>query len=358
MPIKHLTMKKNASVFNLLLTTVVFLLLSACKKSLTDSQTDSLPGTSNRNSTLTPLGTTPDVYVAGSDGGKAVYWKNGTEVVLPGGLMATGIVAIGTNVYVCGYGSGPVAQYWLNGVLTNLSDGTNPVMASGIAVSGTDVYIAGTEGLIFRTAVYWKNGVATSLGLGVATGIAVSTSGDVYVSNSATASSGPTYWENGTLETLPGDASSYLNAIAVQGSNVYAVGADGHGTYQTALYWLNGVSQTLSTSVNTDALAVAVTATGQPVISGTTGQNGDLQIGYWSGGDLSTLSSGEFVSTSTGVAVDASGNIYVCGSQYNTVSTPPSVAWNWEISSTGSVTSSQLSDGSVDATAHAITLGQ
>jgi hypothetical protein len=66
--------------------------------------------------------------------------------------MATGIVVIGTNVYVCGYGPGPVAQYWLNGVLTNLSDGTNPVMASGIAVSGTDVYIAGTEGLIIRTA--------------------------------------------------------------------------------------------------------------------------------------------------------------------------------------------------------------
>src|ERR1700754_4448529 len=98
-------MKKKASVFSLLSTAVLFLLLSGCQKGIVDNQTNPSLSPGKQNATLSPLGTPPDVYVAGSDNGQAVYWKNGTKVDLSGGTQATGIVVAGSNVYVCGYGT-------------------------------------------------------------------------------------------------------------------------------------------------------------------------------------------------------------------------------------------------------------
>lgn len=356
-------MKKNASIFNLLLTAAIFLLLSGCRKSLTEDQTNPLLSTGNRGSTLTKLDVTPDVYVAGSLGGQAAYWKNGVSVVLPGGSMATAIAVVGTDVYVCGWGFSStftlVAQYWKNGVLTTLSDGTEEVIALGIAVLGTDVYVAGSVGEFGQTGVYWKNGVATALGAGQPNGIVVSPTGDIYIPNGQTGNN-PTYWLNGSLVNLPGNATSHVNAMAVQGSNVYAVGVDDHGNSQKALYWQNGTAGFLVNTINSNAMAVAVNASGQALISGTTGQNlNDLQIGYWNTlGDLSALSSGEFVSISTGVTVDGTtGDVYVCGSEFNTPSTGPAIAKYWKIVQ-GSPQLVTLSNGSTDATAVAITLGQ
>lgn len=352
-------MKKNAGVFNLLLTAAIFLLLSGCRKSLVENQTDPLLGTGKQAKTLTTLGVPPDVYVAGSEGGQAKYWKNGLGVVLSGGEQANGIVAIGTDVYVSGWGHDPtthnfVAKYWKNGVLTNLSDGTDNVLTNGIAVLGTDVYIAGTAGAWVRNAVYWKNGVITSLGSGQCDGIFVAPNGDIYIPNGAYG--GATYWKNGTLVTLSTTATQYINAITVQGSDVYAVGVNDIGNHQTALYWKNGSLGFLTTSSNfTDAMAIAVSATGRVFISGTTGPAiGNLQIGYWTPlGDLNIISSGEFVALTTGIAIDGDENVYICGSEFNSVSTPPARAKYWV---NGQVVN--LSSGTTDATALAITLGQ
>src|SRR5262249_40002976 len=130
---------------------------------------------------------------------------------------------------------------------------------------------------------------------------------------------------------------------------------------QTAKCWMNGAPTFLDVSpTHTTGLAVAVNSLGQPVVAGNTGNNpNDLQMGYWSGvGDRNILSAGEYVSNGMGITIDASDNVYVCGSQFNTVSTPPALAWYWQITPSGSTTAVQLSSGSTDATAHAITLGQ
>lgn len=350
-------MKKNASIFNLSLTAIIVLLLFGCKKGLTEKEADQLSGTSKQGSTLRTL-TVPDVYVAGSEGG-AKYWKNGTGVTLPGGSTANGIVVVGTDVYVCGYGSDPstgnlVAQYWKNGVLTNLSDGTDHYIAIGIAVSGTDVYVAGRLGIFSGSAVYWKNGVEISLGSGEANGVFAAANGDIYIPNGEFGN--PSYWKNGTLVTLPAPSNVTARAIAVNGSDVFVVGMRTLGASETAIYWKNGVQQPISTQFNTHAMAVAVNSNGQPVISGITGQDlNNMHIAYWDAlQDLHILASGQQVAASTGIAVDQTTNdVYVCGSEFNGQN-PPAIAKYWKITNTGSVTPVTLG---TNATALAIALG-
>lgn len=351
--------------FNLLLAAATFLLLSGCQKGLTDNQNDLLSKSGKGAGSLTPLGTTtPDVYVAGTLNGQSAYWKNGVAVLLPGGGQATGIVAIGSNVYVCGWGNDPTthqyeALYWKNGVLTILSDPNSSALAYGIYVSGTDVYVAGYLGTFVRTGVYWKNGVATTLGSGQPEGIFVAPNGDIYIPNGETASfgsnKGPTYWKNGTLVTLPGDGASYVSAIAVQGTNVYAVGTSDKGATQTALYWKNSVAQPMFQRQNTMAWGVAVSSTGQALITGTSGSSvSTMQIVYWNGlGDLNVLSSGDWISINTGITVNpGTGDVYVCGSESNS---PNSGAKYWKIPG-GTGTPQPIFLGA-NATANAITLG-
>lgn len=361
-------MKKNAITFNLFLTAVIIMLLPGCQKSLTDNQADSLLGAKSKSSTLTPL-ITSDIYVAGGDNDTAVYWKNGVETKLAGptGTMATGIVVIGTNVYVCGYGPSPttgnlVAEYWLNGVLTSLSDGSQFVMASGIAVSGSNVYVCGYAP--FSTQSWcWKNGVATLLPSdGEPTGIAVDANGNVYISNDVSSSvspAGPSYYRNDTLVSLPGGSGAYTLAVATLGTNFYIVGANQTETRDSALFWVNGVQQALSQS-NTyqEAMAVAAITIGSSnfvYVSGIAGSDeNDMHIAFWNNlGDESVLGAGEFVAGPTGVAVDGSNNAYVCGTQ---ITINPG-AWLWTIPDGGTPeTPTQL--GSANAIAHAVTIGQ
>jgi hypothetical protein len=278
-------------------------------------------------------------------------------------MTANGIVIDGTDVYVCGYASDPttfnlVAVYWKNGVLTTLSDGTDNAMATGIAVSGTDVYVSGRIGIFAGTAVYWKNGVEISLGWGEPNGVFAAANGDIYIANGEWGS--PSYWVNGTLQTLTGASNANVRAVAVNGSDVHVVGTQSAGATENALYWKNGILQYLLKPSKTAAMAVAVNSLGHAIISGTSGTNlNNMHISYWDGiGDLHVLATGQFVATSTGIAVDLlTDDIYVCGSEFNSQSSPPARAKYWTISSTGGTTSVDLSSGSGDAIALAIALG-
>lgn len=113
---------------------------------------------------------TMNIYVAGSEGGTAQYWRNGSVVNLSNG-HTTSIYVSGNDVYVAGQeylggGIHQIARYWKNGVAVNLTDGISYAGANDIYVSGNDRYVAGWESGGSTQAKYWKNGIEVSLSNG------------------------------------------------------------------------------------------------------------------------------------------------------------------------------------------------
>jgi len=214
-----------------------------------------------------------DVFVAAPAFG-VVYWKNGQEIFLAstqsnfGG--AYGIAISDTDVYVGGYtkffNTFPSSQgaYWKNGKKTLLSSPNSEGEIRSLVISGGDLYAGGSED--YRPA-YWKNGIKHSLPIffGGSAGLnALAIDGnDVYA---AGFEPGPgnelnlVYWKNG-VETvlgkngLEGGASS----IAVKGNDVYVCGSDSG----YAVYWKNGVRTVLEkippagAPITTSAIAIA-----------------------------------------------------------------------------------------------------
>lgn len=222
-----------------------------------------------------------DVYMAGwGQGNFATYWKNENPIELspaysPPTLSilatASSIAVSGNDVYVSGSQyeqlsqiggwSNVFAEYWKNGNLVKLTDGSKNTYTSSIAVSGTDVYVAGDDIVyapgsdIEGVAKYWKNGTLVNLtdGSTAAEANSIAVSGtDVYVAgtqwdgNSIQYSDGYTvyhhnpiakYWKNGKPVNLT-DGSKWAEAksIVVSGTDVYVAGFEGG----VAKYWKNG----------------------------------------------------------------------------------------------------------------------
>ena len=217
-----------------------------------------------------------DVYVAGGYGGvgpnlAAAYWKNGVPVPLTDGTqlaLAFAIQVVGPDVYVAGYENKQImvspgsytlysaAKYWKNGVVVDLTDGTNPAEALSLFVSGPDVYTAGfacnsTAGDCLQ-AVYWKNGVPTSLASAgtIATSIAV-TDSDVFAAGDLR-TGGMLLWKDGAVSSLAGSGYTEQSQVVVSGQDVYVAGVQqlpGGGFH--AGYWKNTVAVPLTEDPNT-----------------------------------------------------------------------------------------------------------
>ena len=117
----------------------------------------------------------PDVYVVGyeynrnNDRFVAKLWKNGIIQNLTDGTNsanANSVYVSNNDVYVAGE-NGNKAVLWKNGIAQNLTDGTNDAEAYSVYVYNNDVYVAGTDS---GKAVLWKNGVARNLTNGTNSG--------------------------------------------------------------------------------------------------------------------------------------------------------------------------------------------
>ncbi len=262
------------------------------------------PGTPTATATLLPMpgGMTSamaqsvavsgsDVYVAGwatnASTGIALYWLNGSPIVLPASISfarAYAIAVSGGNVYAVGFESNNSvdgnAMLWVNGVANPLPlpSGFTDAGASAITVSGGNVYIAGTAwgGTNGNTAVYWVNGTPTILappsgytGDYSATGIGVS-GGNVYVAGFTQPSSGggsAILWQNSGPATALPLPSGVLpeqygaNQITVSNNNVYVAGSGATGSdTATAAYWLNSVPTVLTLPNNLQNTLAAASA--------------------------------------------------------------------------------------------------
>ena len=105
-------------------------------------------------------------YTAGlSKNGVITNLTNGTNIA-----YASSVFESGNDVFVLGFeetnNSNSYAMYWENGIITRLTDGTKQDVAYSVYVFGKDVYIVGYEppGTFGNgIAKLWKNGTAQDL---------------------------------------------------------------------------------------------------------------------------------------------------------------------------------------------------
>jgi hypothetical protein len=154
-----------------------------------------------------------DVYLCGylyagyNDSNDAVYWKNSTMTTLANGYMAKAIAVSGGTVYVGGTSIHDGDVYWVNGAMQTL--GPDPAIVNCIVVSGSDVYVGGTT-YGQNKAAYWKNGVEVLLQGGYTVNAMAVVGSDVYAAGNDNAGDA-VYWKNGVADTLGiGGASSIV----------------------------------------------------------------------------------------------------------------------------------------------------
>jgi len=154
-----------------------------------------------------------DVYVAGSELGRAVLWKNGVAQYLNDSGTAKSVFIANGDVYVAGIvkvsDDKNEAALWKNGAVQYMTDTSRGATANSVYVSGNDVYIAGLvkisdDGIGKHEAVLWKNNVMQNLTnsasyFTTANSVFVS-GGDVYVAGSE--NDFPRLWKNGVEQVM------------------------------------------------------------------------------------------------------------------------------------------------------------
>ncbi|WP_436487607.1 hypothetical protein [Chitinophaga sp. ARDCPP14] len=257
---------------------------------------------------------------SGKDPG-LTYWNNGKTIRLTDGKTQAGAAAIavsGNDEYVAGHeyntAGEPVATYWKNGKAITLANGETYSKAVGISVSGPDVHVIGNNG---SDAVYWKNGVAASLGKDTKLHGIVLGGGDVYIAGYQANDQGEyvaTCWKNGNAVALSdGKTSAEAHAIAISGNDIYVAGfkIDEAGK-EVAMYWKNGEPVMLPDGCR----ANAITVSGNEVYVAGIDRNeaGANIIVCWKNGKAVRLTDGkEEAGAGVNVIAVAGNDVYVAG---------------------------------------------
>jgi hypothetical protein len=196
----------------------------------------------------------------GNIGSAAVYWKNGTQVVLGDNASfssASAIAVKDNDVYVAGFSNNNYASYWKNGQDSVLST-TDVGNCSDILLNGNDVYLAGFVGST-GGATYWKNGIAVQLdqGGGSLTANAIAINGaDVYISGGDNNGPYGVYWKNGVLNKL--QVGTIVNDIAVNENDIYLAGVapGANAGKNSAVYWKDNTMITLAKVGEAHSIAI------------------------------------------------------------------------------------------------------
>lgn len=211
------------------------------------------------------------VYVAGTDGSSAVYWKDGTEIILNttdtyGNYDYSGAFSVfisANDIYVSGF-HGPNAVYWKNNeevyISSNGAVGSASIYANSLYVAGGNVYVVGSEYIVGGPAFfgkYWKNGIDETATLNHPNFESIGSNSSVFVSGNKVYISGTglnsdpeavynitysaAFWNNGNMTVLPSNGTqSFTSDIYVRGNDVFVSGSEWNNSQTYAVYWKNG----------------------------------------------------------------------------------------------------------------------
>lgn len=284
--------------------------------------------------------------------------------------VATGpVFTYGPDVYVAGYenegdyGNTPIAAFWKDGIRSLLTGPDSWSIAYGMAMADTNVYISGIVSASFLQALYWQNGAIFRLleGTTMSYGSAMAVSGgNTYVAGfiQDEANEGPpyaVYWKNGVPDTLAGGQVAYCQATAITlaGSDVY-VGGFLTTRYDSiftisAVYWKNGQMVTLPPvhiANNDHATGIAVNGSDVYVVGYESGYEGVAVL--WKNGVATPLSNGKYGSVATSICVIGS-DTYIGGYEVNEAGFQVAKYWKNGVAVS-------LTDGTRNAAVNAITV--
>lgn len=269
-----------------------------------------------------------DIYTVGLEANKSVVRKNGEVLsTLNEGLAFTSISVSNNDVYLAGHKI-ENGKLWAimskNGVVTNLSDGTNHATASGILLVGSNVYVIGyiRNSSDNEVATLWKNGNPIALASGENSSYATkiySMGNDLYIAGREKNAAGNAIaklWKNTTATNLTnGSENASAVSVYVSGNDVYATGYESNGTKDVAKIWKNGAATSLSDGSNR-ATAQSVYVSGNDVYAAGYEYNGisNRAILWKNGVEVNLSNAGDMAGTS----VYVSGNdVYAAGGDYN-----------------------------------------
>lgn len=270
------------------------------------------------------------------------YEKQGIALRPPGDPIDIEPGELPTSIWAVGSGfQSTSANVWYNGTDSALQGTpTSSTASSSVYVSGSDVYVAGI--LDDRATVWKNNAIYAQYDLGTVGLSIVVSNGDIYVAGRErfTNYNRAVYWKNGVKTTLPvttnptnGITDSNAMKIFVSGSTVYVTGA----INLKATVWVNGVINSLSTVYFSLADGICVYGdyiyiAGYETISQETGK---VKAKYWKRSittgaiTSSSLNTGLVGAAATSISV-SSGIVYVCGYQdYNATTQVPRKAVLW-----------------------------
>ncbi len=257
-----------------------------------------------------------DIYVAGSEDGKPLYWKNGVAVPLNftqvrNGInvsaKATKILVLDGDVYAIGSENpSQYPFYWKNSQQIFL---TEFGYTNNIAISSGDIYITGNN----SKPVYWKNGNLNKLpglyqdpyNFGYALGITFDGT-DTYISGEllgkdASTKTTPVVWKNGVITQLLYPVSlnpsiwydnAVVTSVKISGTDVHACGfitrwqqGASVGNYignNIAVYWKNGQPTLLGTETDFSYALNMILVGGDVYIVGIEVRSDKTHVGiYW-----------------------------------------------------------------------------
>jgi hypothetical protein len=264
----------------------------------------------NKSNETPPLTPNFNVYMAGTLDGKAVYWKNGSPIILNNNGEANAIVVNGSDVYVCGTVNSDktLATYWKNGKEVSLET-QDSSDALGMAIQGGNVYIVGwieEPGSVFN-AVYWKNDVLYYLSPATnsfATGIMVSGQ-QIYISGNAFgAFDSAVIWKNGERGFFAQDG--FMNAVGFNGTDTFYVGTQ----FAAPTYWIN--NKMIPLYINGYTSAVAFSGSDVYVGGGVRPNLNNNYAAIWKNDSLTIFTDKYVSSTVSGIGI-AGSDVYAVG---------------------------------------------
>jgi hypothetical protein len=242
-----------------------------------------------------------DTLIAESNG---TFWQDSVAYEVPGTSQINAVIVQDNNIYLL-----DATGYWKNDTYYSLQDAAGTF---SFFISGDDVYVTGysttSRNTATAAAVYWKNGQLVNLTQSVAE-VTAASANSIYVSGNDVYVAGiiginyrdeyAVYWKNGVMQTITDGYDAKL--IAVSGNDVYIAGTS---LNNGDVYWKNGTEQTLG-----NAFVNAMTVyNGDVYIAGFTNYGPDQAV-YWKNGTAVVLPNG---SSASGIAVSGS-DVYVSG---------------------------------------------